>query len=73
MDSLEKQFSDVDLIQTGYEDFYIYTDKYIEIADKHAVNFAKWYQFAFTKGIYQLSTCEQLLEQYKKENLLNTI
>jgi hypothetical protein len=42
MDSLEKQFSDVDLIQTGYEDFFIDTDKYIEIADNYAIDFANW-------------------------------
>ena len=53
MNLLEK-IKDVDLIQTGYEDFYADDDKYVEIAEEFAIRFSNWLDKTYIKkkGVY---------------------
>jgi hypothetical protein len=67
MKTLQQKFEEVD---TNHKN---YLEGIEEVADEYAINFAKWCRFAFTKEIYKSMACDELLYQYKKENLLNTI
>lgn len=62
-----KKIHDVELIQTGYEDFYADEEKYLEIAEQFAIEFSNWLdknyikkkEAYFHKGDWELSNGER--------------
>ena len=64
--TLKEKFEEIDLIQTGYENFYIDSDRCEEITDEFAIGFADWLTKLAYKDTWN-KTSEQLLKKYKKE------